>query len=196
MAGMAIQAGNRMQGIGLQDDVGNRGVGRANIGGATGIVAESAIILMFGKDIVPSGQVAVASVMTDGAGLGGIGLSAKANSVILVAATGTVIVVGKIALMTIVAFAIRGRGNGCRAFQPAIGSQVVTGGTTASGMGLPRANEGRKRGVMATSTVGGCRCCSNIGLHRRGMTMGMTTKIGRVTIRAGGGGLAVSEGTA
>lgn len=194
MAGMAIQTGNRMLGIGQADDIGDGGVRRSDISGAAGVVAEAAIVLMLDLDIVPGGQTPVTVVMAGGAGLAGITVSAETDSVTLVAAAGAVIVTGKIARMAHGALTIGCRGAGGRAFQPAIGGQIMTGAATANGMGLACTNEGRHRGAVATKAVGGQGRRGNIGFHRCGMTMGMATKIGGMAVRAGGGGFAVPKG--
>lgn len=112
MGGMTIQTGNRMLGIGLSDDLGNRGIGGADIRRATGVVAESAIALMLDRNIVPGGKVTVTGIMTNGTGLTRIGVSAKTHGMSLIAAARAVIVAGKIAGMTGDALAIRGSGAG------------------------------------------------------------------------------------
>jgi len=190
---VTVQTGDRMLGIGLTYDIGNGGVGRSDINGATGVVTESAIILMLDQDIVPGSKPPVTAIMAGSAGLSGIGVRAEADCMIFVAATGTVIVVVKIADMALDALAIRRSGAGSRTFQSTIGGQIMAGGATARGMGLARANEGRDRGAVATSAVGGHRRQGSIGGYHRGMTVGMAAKIGRMTVGAGGGGFTVTE---
>ena len=193
MAGMAIQAGNRMLGISLGDDIGHRGVSHPNVRDPTGVVTESAIALMLDKDIVPGGQVPIAVVMTNSARLTRIGVRTKTDSMIFVAAACAVIVAGKIAQMAHDALAIGCRGASGRAFQPTIGAQVVTGGATAHSMSFSSSGERRNRGAMATATIRSHRCRGHIGLHRRGMIMGMATKIGGMAVGAGSGGFSVTE---
>lgn len=54
----------------------------------------------------------------------------------------------------------------------------MAGGATTDGMSLPRSYEGGGRGAVAPSAVSSQRRRGNVGLHRRGMAMGMATKIG------------------
>lgn len=194
MAGMTIQASNRVLGIGLADDVGHGGVGRPDIGRAAGVMAKSAITLMLDQDIVPGGQGPVTVVVTGGAGLPVKSVSAEADGVTSATAAGPMLVVGEITDMTPDTLAIGRRGVGGRALQRPIASQIMTGGATAFGMGLPNPNEGRNRGRMATLTVVGRRGQGQIGGHRAGMVMGMATKIGGMAVGTGRGGLPVTKG--
>ena len=122
----------------MTDDIGNGGVRRTDITGATGIVAGPAIVLMLDQDVVPADQIPVAAIMTDGTGLTGIAVRAEANRVIYVPAAAAVIVVGEIANMALVALPIGCRSAGRRALQPAIGVQIMADDAAASGMDLPR----------------------------------------------------------
>lgn len=134
VAGMAIQAAGRVLGIGLGDDIDHCG--------STGVVTKATVVFMLDQDIVPIRQVAAAAIVTDGTGLAIKSISAEADQVVLAAAVRAVVVTGKIADMALDALPVGCSGGGGRAFQGAVGGQVMAGGATASGMNLASANKG------------------------------------------------------